>query len=263
MADELVTKRVHSSQRGQPLYEAAGLRWLGEGGARVAQVAHVSPSSISTIRVYPTTPTSTSATRLGRKLARMHASGAPGWGAAPPGFGKDGWIGIAPLSLTTAGWSGSWGRFYASERIRPYINSVFTLQEVEIVEQLCLALESGVLDHPQPVLVTGQTARIHGDLWSGNILWSHDGCVLIDPAAQGGHAETDLAALPLFGAPHVERIVEGYQQVSPLASGWRERIGLHQLHMLMVHCYLFGRSYVPATLRAVRESLELAAQGHA
>ena len=27
-------------------------------------------------------------------------------------------------------------------------------------------------------------ARLHGDLWSGNVMWTPDGVVLIDPAAQ-------------------------------------------------------------------------------
>ena len=71
--------------------------------------------------------------------------------------------------------------------------------------------------------------------------------VLIDPLAQGAHAETDLAALGVFGQRHLERIIAGYDEVSPLADGWRERVGLHQLHMLIIHAFLFGGSYGAAT----------------
>ena len=59
-------------------------------------------------------------------------------------------------------------------------------------------------------------------LWSGGRGW------LIDPAAQGGHRETDLAMLALFGAPHLDRILAAYQEVAPLAEGWRGRVPLHQ-----------------------------------
>lgn len=263
MADDLVTKTVPVSAEGQPLYAAAGLEWLAEGGASVAQVAHVSPSSISTFRIPRALPTPGNAHRLGEMLARTHAAGAPGWGASPAGYDGPGWMGDAPLTLTATGTGGSWGHFYAEQRIRPYLSAVFSADEATIIETLCAALENGSLDHPQPALVTGQAARTHGDLWSGNVLWSHDGCVLIDPAAQGGHAETDLAALRLFGAPFVDDIVDGYQRISPLAPGWELRIGLHQMHMLMVHCYLFGRSYVPSTLRTAREALALAPPGRA
>ena len=34
--------------------------------------------------------------------------------------------------------------------------------------------------------------------------------MLIDPAAHGGHRETDLAMLALFGCPHWDFVVGGY-----------------------------------------------------
>jgi fructosamine-3-kinase len=67
--------------------------------------------------------------------------------------------------------------------------------------------------------------------------------VLIDPAAHGGHAETDLAMLALFGLPHLERVLAAYTEAAPFADGWRERVGLHQLHPLLVHAVVFGGGY--------------------
>ena len=113
----------------------------------------------------------------------------------------------------------------------------------------------------QPRLVTDSiaeqrdvgAARTHGDLWSGNVMWTPEGAVLIDPAAQGGHAEEDLAALAVFGCPHYDRILAAYDEASPLEEGWRERVALHQAHIIMIHCAVFGRSYVPeAVLIACR-----------
>ena len=134
-------------------------------------------------------------------------------------------------------------------------------------------------------------ARTHGDLWTGNVMWVpertidwappragrgpsrpaarpvEDGPetdipggrgrgdvvgVLIDPLAQGAHAETDLAALSVFGQRHLDRIYAGYDEVSPLAAGWRERVGLHQLHMLIIHAFLFGASYGAETASVAR-----------
>jgi fructosamine-3-kinase len=87
-------------------------------------------------------------------------------------------------------------------------------------------------------------ARIHGDLWSGNIIWANDGCPrLVDPATHGGHRETDLAMLALFGAPHLDRLFVAYDEMYPLADGWRARVGLHQLHPLLTHAALYGGSY--------------------
>lgn len=164
-----------------------------------------------------------------------------------------------PMPETPAESSTSWGEFYAEMRLRPYVDApAFTAEDRRVLSRLLKRLSSGVLDHPQPALVDRAgvgAARTHGDMWNGNLMWTPDGVVLIDPAAQGGHAEEDLAALEVFGAPHKDRIWAAYDEVSPLAPGWRERIGLHEMHMLMVHCQLFGRSYVPETLEIARRYL--------
>jgi fructosamine-3-kinase len=87
-------------------------------------------------------------------------------------------------------------------------------------------------------------ARLHGDLWSGNVLADRSGRAwLIDPAAYGGHREMDLAMLDLFG-PVPDRTVAAYEELAPLADGWRERIGLWQLFPLLVHAVLFGGGYL-------------------
>ena len=157
--------------------------------------------------------------------------------------------------------SESWGAFYARERIAPYADDrTFMAAERTLIDKLCERLESGALDHGQPRLVEDMkarqnnigAARTHGDLWSGNVMWTPDGAVLIDPAAQGGHAEEDLAALAVFGCPHYERILAAYNEASPLEDGWRERARLHQMHIIMIHCAVFGRSYVPEAMAIAR-----------
>jgi fructosamine-3-kinase len=96
-----------------------------------------------------------------------------------------------------------------------------------------------------------EPARLHGDLWNGNCLWGQDLAIhVIDPAAHGGHRETDLAMLALFGAVS-DRLLGAYQEVWPLASGWRSRLGLWQLYPLAVHAALFGGSYLPQLARGL------------
>ena len=98
-------------------------------------------------------------------------------------------------------------------------------------------------------------SRIHGDLWSGNVLWSGGRGWLIDPAAHGGHRETDLAMLALFGAPHLDEVMRAYDETAPLADGYRQRVPLHQLHPLLVHVCLFGASYAGQVRAAARAAL--------
>ncbi|MFC7403584.1 fructosamine kinase family protein [Georgenia alba] len=253
-------------------FEVAGLRWLAEaGGAAVAEVVSHSPGVLETRRVDDGAPTAEAAEAFGRALALTHAAGASHHGCPPPGFdaGSDhagGFMGLArlPLRAAATGTSdstgaapasdASWGEFYAADRIMPYLadavgNGSIDEAGAATVERCAERVAAGVHDAPQPALVTDGVARLHGDLWSGNVLWSREhGGTLIDPAAHGGHAESDLAQLGVFGAPHLERIVAGYHEISPLAEGWRERVGLHQLHILIVHAALFGGGYGAQTV---------------
>ena len=136
----------------------------------------------------------------------------------------------------------------------------FDVGEAAVLERVAGRLFAGEFDAPQPALVRSSglpCARLHGDLWAGNVLWdavrtAPTGGVLIDPMAYGGHAETDLAMLALFGYPFLDEVIAGYDEVSPLADGWRERVGIHQLAPLLLHCVLFGGWYLAETMTMAR-----------
>ncbi len=120
---------------------------------------------------------------------------------------------------------------------------------MDVIRRVCERLESGDEALTGPL---EPPSRLHGDLWSGNVLWSPDGVVLVDPAAHGGHRETDLAMLALFGLPHLDRVLAAYDEAHPLAEGWRDRVGLHQLHPLLVHATLFGGGYAARAVEVAR-----------
>ena len=114
------------------------------------------------------------------------------------------------------------------------------------VQRVCAQLDELVGPAEPP-------ARLHGDLWAGNVHADTYGRPwLIDPSAYGGHCEVDLAMLRLFGLPTqlAERAFAAYQEAVPLAEGWRERVSLYQLLPLLVHAVLFGGSYRAAAERA-------------
>jgi len=232
--------------------EAAGLRWLGDAGTvRVPAVRGLDERWLVTDRVRTGPPSARAAVRFGRELAALHASGAPAFGAPPPGGPTEAYIGLAPMRNVPAV---DWPNWYAGQRVLPYLRSAVdagTLEHAEaaVVERVCERLP-GLAGPAEP------PARLHGDLWNGNLLWGADGNVrLIDPAAHGGHRETDLAMLRLFGCPHLSEVLEGYQQAAPLAPGWTDRVGLQQLFPLLVHVVLFGRGYAEQALSAARAAL--------
>ncbi|MFJ8820898.1 fructosamine kinase family protein [Streptomyces sp. NPDC102467] len=232
--------------------EAAGLRWLaGTDTVAVPEVHGHDTRWLVTDRVPDGRATAESAARFGRDLAALHATGAPAFGAPPPGGPTDAFIGLAPMRNVPGT---DWSRWYAEHRVLPYLrlavdDGTVSTTEAWIVEKTLDRLPdlAGPAEPP---------ARLHGDLWTGNVLWGPDGVAwLIDPAAHGGHRETDLAMLHLFGAPHLEGILDGYQEAAPLADGWRDRVPLHQLFPLLVHTALFGRGYAEQALAAARAQL--------
>ncbi len=240
------TKRRPDAPSGFFEVEAAGLRWLAvPGGAPVVPVIGVDAASITLGRVQTTRPTARAARRFGEQLASTHDAGAAAFGIGPDGWSGDGYIGEAPLRLRP---HAGWGEFYATERVLPYARRAGLGSGRAVIEALAERLVAGEFDDAAP------PARIHGDLWAGNVLFSGESATLIDPAAHGGHRITDLAMLALFGLPFLGEVHAGYQDASrQLPSGWRELIGLHQVHPLLVHAVLFGGGYGARAIAAAQQ----------
>ena len=223
--------------------EARGLRMLREAGAPAVEVLAQADDAIVVRWHEPVRPTAELAAGFGRALAALHTSR----GADAERFGgeQDGFIAALPLPNRGAE---TWPEFYATRRVLPYLKLArdrghVTPAQGAMVEDVVRR----ITDLAGP---TEQPSLIHGDLWSGNVVWAADEVVLIDPAAHAGHRETDLAMLALFGLPELDRVMAAYREVAPLADGWEERQPLHQLHPLLVHAALFGGSYGEQAARA-------------
>ena len=232
--------------------EAAGLRWLAAADAvPVPVVLAVAESFLVIEWLDGGAPSEQAAYRFGRELAGLHVAGSDHFGAPWPGV-----IAGLPLPNTPGslpGLSGGWPDWYVANRVLPYARiardaGTLSAADIELIESAAArSLELAGLPEPP--------SRLHGDCWVGNVLWSGGRGWLIDPAAHGGHRETDLAMLALFGSPYLDRIMAGYQEVAPLADGWRSRVPLHQLHPLLVHVCLFGAGYRTAALDAATAAL--------
>jgi fructosamine-3-kinase len=224
-------------------------------------VLHAEPTLLRLERIEQIRPTRDAARRLGASLARTHAAGADWLGCPPAGWPGGATIGRSrqPYVLESGDAPATWGAFYAEHRIAVFARRLrdsgqLGAGDAATYDRLCDRLRAGDFDAPQPALVTGLAARVHGDLWAGNVLWDRGptGAVLIDPLARGDHAESDLGMLALFGLSHLDDVYAGYDEISTLADGWRERLALHALSPLMFHALLFGGGYGAEALSVVR-----------
>jgi fructosamine-3-kinase len=225
--------------------EARGLRWLDETKAirvpRVLAFSDERPAFLALELLAPARRRGDFDEDLGRSLAAMHAHGAPTFG-----LDYDNYIGRLPQSNAVAA---EWASFYWASRLEP---------------QLRLASDRGLIDrvmrsrfdalHRVLAARVGPEeppARLHGDLWGGNLHVDDAGrpC-LIDPAVYGGHREIDLAMMRLFGG-FGDRVFASYEEAWPLAPEAAARVPLYQLYPLLVHVNLFGGSYVGSVQSAL------------
>jgi fructosamine-3-kinase len=229
--------------------EARGLAWLAEARAlRIPEVIAVSggrrgePAFLVLELIDSSAPARGFDETLGRGLAALHGFGAPAFG-----LDHDNFIGPLPQSNVA---SGRWADFFRDARLVPQLELARLRGRVDAgleggFDRLLSRLEDLVGPDEPP-------ARLHGDLWGGNLHVGDDGApCLIDPACYGGHREIDLAMMRLFGG-FSERVFAAYAEYLPLAPGHAERLPLYQLYPLMVHLNLFGSGY----LSGVKSALE-------
>ena len=164
--------------------EATGLRWLGSApgdAAPVPDVLAVDEECLVVRWVEPARPSPEAATAFGRALAHTHLAGAEAFGAE-----RDGFIGRLPLPQRTAP---TWAEFYAVRRVLPYLKLARDRGALE--DHQAARIESLVGRLPG-LLPEEPPARLHGDLWNGNVVWGAGSPGepaqgwLVDPAAYGG-----------------------------------------------------------------------------
>jgi fructosamine-3-kinase len=241
--------------------EARGLEWLRAAEAiRVPRVlavngdassrdAAASPENETPFlvleRIASAAPARDFDEQLGRRLAQLHRAGATRFGFDEPNFIAD-----LPQDNTPCA---TWPELYATRRLQPQLRAAIDRGRAPArwtreFDRLFAHLSDLVGPPEAP-------ARLHGDLWAGNVLADDRGApCLIDPAVYGGHREVDLAMLRLFGGAGA-RCFAAYDETWPLAAGHADRVRLYQLYPLLVHVNLFGGSYVGSVESALHAYL--------
>jgi fructosamine-3-kinase len=245
--DRLFAKVYSGGPSGIGEAEARGLEWLREVDAlRVPAVFCHGLDWLALEWIEPARPRPDFADRLGSGLADIHRQSRDTFG-----FDEDNWIGS--LSQSNAQRE-SWDSFYAECRLRPLQQRA--LSAGTLSRDVIRLLDEVIETMPELVGPSEAPSRLHGDLWSGNLMIDESGLpCLIDPAVYAGHREVDLAMMKLFGG-FERRVFDAYREAFPLSPGSNERVDLYQVYPLLVHVCLFGAGYVERLEHALRAALE-------
>ncbi|MGI9316288.1 MAG: fructosamine kinase family protein [bacterium] len=178
--------------------------------------------------------------RLGRQLATLHNTTSNSFG-----FTSNNYCGATP-QINTQCKNGF--EFFALHRIQNQVSlaitkSLLDQNEVKLIDSLIQKIDAFIPAQP--------ASLSHGDLWNGNVVFSGDGPVLIDPAVHYGWAEADLAMTRLFGGFN-KYFYDSYHEVRPLEPGFEERAPLYNLYHLLNHLNLFGQGWHSAVMDTVQ-----------
>jgi fructosamine-3-kinase len=255
LASQRPSSAAHPSSRpdfvGPSMFhcEARGLDWLRDANAiRVPAVLAVGQNETPFLvleRIASAPPARDFEALLGQRLAHLHRAGATRFGFDEANF-------IADLPQDNSPCD-TWPAFYIARRLQPQLRAAIDSGRAPArwtrdFDRL-FARVPELAGPPEP------PARLHGDLWTGNVLADEHGApCLIDPAVYGGHREVDLAMLRLFGGVG-PRCFAAYDETWPLALDHADRVRLYQLYPLLVHVNLFGGSYVQSVENTVHAYL--------
>ncbi|UPT78161.1 fructosamine kinase family protein [Sulfurovum sp. XGS-02] len=145
----------------------------------------------------------------------------------------------------------NWTLFLGQMRIMPmarhcYDKGKIPKQMVDRLEGLCRDLYKRI------DMCTIYPSLLHGDVWSGNVLFEKEGACLIDPAIYYGDKEMELAFILLFGT-FGETFFNAYREIHTLSDDFYEnKVPIYQIYPLLVHVALYGGSYVGELERTLK-----------
>jgi len=146
----------------------------------------------------------------------------------------------------------NWALFYGQMRLVPMARTCYDAGRLDMpyvtrIETLARDLYTRI------DMASITPSLLHGDIWSGNMLYDEAGAVLIDPALYFGDREVDVAFIEMFGT-FGPRFWDVYTAASPLSAEYaRPKRPLYQLYPYLVHVALYGSPYVPGLERCLRE----------
>ena len=136
----------------------------------------------------------------------------------------------------------SWLEFYSKKRLGMIFEKINTTNPMpkkinDNIENILKNIGNLLPKNPEPSL-------IHGDLWSGNILFNNNELVgLIDPGIHYAHHELELAYLYWFNYVD-KKFFQFYSEHNSIDKYFFKYQEIYQLYYSLLNVYLWSREYI-------------------
>lgn len=200
---------------------------------RVPKIIKCTDQTLSLQYIKSNPPSKTQWQTLGTELAKLHSHPQNQWG-----YRQHNYIGLNPQSN---GIHSNWGEFFYQQRLLYQVSLINNNQlKTDFTEQL-ISLKPALIDFLNNN--SPQISLLHGDLWSGNVMFSHEHIWLIDPAVYWGDSEADMAMTELFGG-FAPAFYQAYHSHLPRSTHYLLKKTCYNLYHYLNHYNLFGDSYL-------------------
>lgn len=205
---------------------------------QVPQVINVCEQQLELEPINAINPSVKNMAQLGAELAKFHSVKAEHYGLE-----DDNYIGLNPQEN---GIYDDWGLFFYEKRLLFQVNLIQHPRIQNRFLEILTDKKSSLIDWLNQYCE--HASLVHGDLWSGNVLFDKIGVWLIDPAVYYGDREVDLAMSEMFGGFN-HHFYEAYDQALPRSAEYPTKKVIYNLYHYLNHFNLFGEGYLSACQR--------------
>jgi fructosamine-3-kinase len=179
--------------------------------------------------------------KFGEQLSALHQVSNENFG-----LNENNYMGSVPQSNRQ---TSNWIDFFIQQRLQPLINKCLSQNLLSSRHQV--EFENFYKQLPAIFDQEQKPSLLHGDLWSGNFMCSqNEEPVLIDTAVYFGHPSIDLGMTTLFGGFR-SAFYDAYNYHYPFPSNYKEQWEVCNLYPLLIHLFLFGKSYLSGIERTL------------
>ncbi len=241
----IFTKHNHSSFKDSLIKEAQGLELLSKEiednnipYLKIPEVNFVDQQELRITRINVGPASINQMQQLGQGLASLHKIPQQHFG-----FKRDNYIGLSKQKNES---SENWGEFFVEYRLAYQVNLITDQVIKNRFEQSLKNSQHKLIDFLN--LNSNPPSLVHGDLWSGNVLFDKSNVWLIDPAVYYADREVDVAMTEMFGG-FSQDFYQAYNEIQPLNPGYQQKKIIYNLYHYLNHYNLFGSSYLSACER--------------